>query len=256
MARLEGEAANIAIELDGGVGVIRLDRPRRLNALDDATLLELTEQLEEWEWDGRVRAVLLTSEGRAFSAGSDIKEMAGYDERQLARHQVLGARLCERMTSSRLPIVAAIRGYALGGGLEVALAADLRIAAESAVLGTPEVELNAIPSWGGTQRLPALVGLGRAAQLVLTGEKIDASTALAWGLVNAVVPDDELESRARELCGRLVGFGPVVGTLKALLRQGAAATPPGGLALEALADALASLSPEFKSSVGDFGRSA
>jgi enoyl-CoA hydratase len=256
MTGVEGEAANLAIELDGGVGVLRLDRPHRLNALDDATLLELIDQLEEWEWDGGVGAVLLTSEGRAFSAGSDIKEMAGYDERQLARHQALGARLCGRMTSSRLPIVAAIRGYALGGGLEVALAADLRIAAESAVLGTPEVELNAIPSWGGTQRLPALVGLGRAVQLVLTGEKIDAPTALAWGLVNEVVPDDELEGRARELCARIAGFGPAVGTLKALLRQGAGATPPSGLALEALADALASLSPEFKGSVGGFGRSA
>jgi enoyl-CoA hydratase len=254
MTRVEGETANLAIELDGAVGVLRLDRPHRLNALDDATLLELAERLEEWEWDARVAAVLLTSEGRAFSAGSDIKEMAGYDERQLARHQVLGSRLCDRMTSSRLPIVAAIRGYALGGGLEMALAADLRIAAESAVLGTPEVELNAIPSWGGTQRLPALVGLGRAAQLVLTGEKIDAPTALAWGLVNEVVPDDELESRARDLCRRLAGLGPVVGTLKALLRRGAAATPPSGLALESLADALASLSPEFKSSVGGFGQ--
>jgi enoyl-CoA hydratase/carnithine racemase len=248
------ETANIAIKLDGGVGVIRLDRPHRLNAIDDATLLQLTDQLEAWEWDARVRVVLLGSEGRAFSSGSDIKEMARYDERQLARHQALGARLCERMAASRLPVVAAIRGYTLGGGLEVALAADLRLAGESAVLGTPEVELNAIPSWGGTQRLPALVGLGRALQLVLTGERIDAATALAWGLVNEVVPDDELDGRARELCRRLAGFGPVLGTLKALLRQGAAATPPSGLALEALADALASLSPEFKGSVGGFGR--
>jgi enoyl-CoA hydratase/carnithine racemase len=256
MTGAEGETANVASELDGGVGILRLDRPHRLNALDDATLLELTDRLEEWEWDAQVAAVLLTSEGRAFSAGSDIKEMAGYDERQLARHQVLGTRLCDRMTSSRLPIVAAIRGYALGGGLEIALAADLRIAGESAVLGTPEVELNAIPSWGGTQRLPALVGLGRAAQLVLTGEKIDAATALAWGLVNEVVADDELESHARELCRRLAGLGPAVGTLKALLRRGAAATPPSGLALEALADALASLSPEFKGSVGGFGQQA
>jgi enoyl-CoA hydratase len=251
---VEGTTANIAIEVDGGVGLLRLDRAHRLNALDDATLLELIAQLESWEWDTRVRAVLLGSEGRAFSAGSDIKEMAGFDEHQLARHQVLGTRLCDRMSTSRLPIVAAIRGYALGGGLEVALAADLRVAAESAILGTPEVELGAIPSWGGTQRLPALVGLGRATQLVLTGEKIDARTALAWGLVNAVVPDEELEARARELCGRLARLGATVGMLKALLRRGVAATPPSGLALEALADALSALSPEFKSSIGEFGQ--
>jgi len=254
MAQVEDGTANVLVEFDAGIGLLRLNRPQRLNALDDATVIALTEQLEAWEWDKDVRAVLLTSEGpRAFSAGSDIKEMAGFDETQLARHQALGVRLCERMTSSRLPIVVAIRGYALGGGLEIALAADLRIAGESAVLGTPEVELNAIPSWGGTQRLPAIVGLGRATQLVLTGEKIDAATALSWGLVNAVVRDDELEQRARALCERLAALGPAVGMLKTLLRQGTAATHQSGFALEALADALSAVSPEFKSSVGDFG---
>jgi enoyl-CoA hydratase len=198
----------IRVDRDDAVAVLTVDRQDALNALDVATLTDLRDRLREIAEDGAVRAVILTGAGeKAFVAGADIKYMSGLDVEQAKAWGALGhdaGRLLETMPK---PTIAAVNGFALGGGCELALACDIRYAASGAKLGQPEVNLGIIPGWGGTQRLARVCGLGMAKELIFTGRVIDANEALRIGLVNAV--HDPVLDKARETAGLLASKSPI-----------------------------------------------
>jgi enoyl-CoA hydratase len=200
----------ITVERDGAVALVTIDTPP-MNALSAPLLEELEAEIDGLDADNGARAIVIQGAGeRAFVAGADIKEFpalreAPPDEGGSARGiQKLGA----RMDKARTPFVAAIQGYCLGGGLELAMACDIRVAAEDAQLGQPEIKLGLIPGGGGTQRLPRLVGLGRAMYLNLTGDPIDAQTAYAWGLVERVVPRGDLREAAVGIARTIAARSP------------------------------------------------
>lgn len=201
----------VSSEQDGAVAVVTIDHAP-VNALSAPLLEELEAELERLDQDDSVRAIVLTGAGeRAFVAGADISEFPSLRESSAAEGgsargiQKLGA----RMDAARTPFVAAIHGFCLGGGLELAMCCDIRVASEEALLGQPEIKLGLIPGGGGTQRLPRLVGLGRAMLLNLTGDWIDARTAEQWGLVEKVVPNEELREAALEIARSIAARSPV-----------------------------------------------
>jgi enoyl-CoA hydratase len=210
----------VTTERREAVALVTVDNPP-LNALSSALLEELETEVDALDADDGVRAVVLTGAGdRAFVAGADIKE---FPERREAAEEGGSARgiqrLGHRMDAASTPFVAAIRGYCLGGGLELAMCCDLRVCADDATLGQPEIKLGLIPGGGGTQRLPRLVGHGRAMFLNLSGEFVDAETAYAWGLVERVVPVDDLIDVALALAGRIASQSPhAVAVLRELAR--------------------------------------
>ncbi len=196
--------------MEDGLAEVTVNRPEALNALNLEVLRELRDVLREVEGREDVRAVILTGAGdKAFVAGADIREMLPMRPLETRRFAALGheiTRLLERMEK---PVVAAVNGYALGGGCELALACDLRLASDRATLGLPEVGLGIFPGFGGTQRLTRLVGRGRASELIFTGDPVDAEEAARIGLVNRVVPHGELMEEARRLARRMLERGPL-----------------------------------------------
>lgn len=211
----------ISTEQDAAVAVVTIDNPP-MNALSGPLLEELEAEVERLDADDAVRAIVLKGGGeRAFVAGADIKEFpslreSAVEEGGSARGiQKLGA----RMDAARTPFIAAIHGFCLGGGLELAMCCDIRVAAEGAQLGQPEIKLGLIPGGGGTQRLPRLVGLGRAQLLNMTGDFIDAATAYDWGLVEKVVAPEELVEAALTIARTIAARSPVsIGVLRELAR--------------------------------------
>jgi enoyl-CoA hydratase len=192
------------------IATITVNRPSVRNALNAATVRELADAFEQVKADPAIRVVILTGAGdKAFAAGADISEIAELDEASGAEFSRRGQAVFDSMESLGKPVIAAVNGYALGGGCELALACTLRIAAESAVFGQPEVKLGLIPGYGGTQRLPRLIGKGRALQLLLTGETIPAYDALMLGLVDSVVPLESLLSQAEALAGQIATNAPI-----------------------------------------------
>jgi enoyl-CoA hydratase len=195
---------------DDGLALVAVNRPDKLNALNAATIQRLDEVLREVRADDAVRAIILTGTGeKAFVAGADIAELATMgpiDGVQVSRDGQETFRLLERMPK---PVIAAVNGFALGGGLELALACHIRIASTRAKFGLPEVKLGIIPGYGGTVRLPRLVGRGRALELMLTGDMIDAAEALRIGLVNRVEEPDAVLGAARDMARRMVANGPI-----------------------------------------------
>ena len=176
---------NIVLEKKEGVATIMINRPEVLNALNKATILELTQAVNELEKDKDVRVVILRGAGeKAFIAGADIKEMKDMDVLEAKKFAEMGHRFLRGIQHSRLPYIAMVNGYALGGGCETLMACDICIAAKSAKLGQPEINLGVHPGFGGTQRLPRLVGQMKAKELLFTGRNIDADEALQIGLVN------------------------------------------------------------------------
>ncbi|MBE0567163.1 MAG: enoyl-CoA hydratase/isomerase family protein, partial [Krumholzibacteria bacterium] len=172
-----------------GIAEVTVNRPDKLNALNSALIGELDACMEALAQDGAVRAVILTGAGpKAFVAGADIGELADLTAAAAEKLARRGQALMDRIENLGKPVIAAVNGFALGGGLELAMACSFRYAADTARLGLPETGLGLIPGYGGTQRLPRLVGRGRALELILSGDMIDAPTALALGLVNRVVP--------------------------------------------------------------------
>lgn len=196
---LDFDFSSLSVDIDDdGILTITLNRPDKLNALNEKVLEELAIVLSQAQLDENIRGVLLTGEGKAFCAGADISELAetsattGFD---FAKQGQYVFRLLEALDK---PSIAAVNGYALGGGCELAMAASIRIASDRAHFAQPEVKLGIIPGYGGTQRLSRLVGKGRAIDLCITGRVIDANTANHWGLVTDVVPHEELLNFARE----------------------------------------------------------
>jgi len=203
------EGTNVLKEVSGGVAVLTVNRPEKRNALNAATRSELLAYLDEMKHDPAVRVVVLTGAGdKAFIAGADIGEFAGRSPVDQFR-AMLASPVYSAVDAFPKPIIAAINGYCLGGGLELAMACDIRIAADTAKLGQPEINLGIIPGGGGTQRLPRLVGLGNAFKMLYTGDPIDAAEALRIGLVDEVVPAAELMQRVRALAEKIAGKSPV-----------------------------------------------
>ena len=201
---------NLAYEKRAPLAVITINRPKVLNALNAATLEELSQAFEAAAIDSEVRVILLTGAGgKAFVAGADISEFSALDETSGRAFAERGQALFRRIETLGKPVIACIFGYALGGGCELAMACSLRLAAEDAKLGQPEVKLGIIAGFGGTQRLPRLVGRGAALKMLLSGAMIPASEALRIGLVEEVVPVDRLMARAEELVREIAANAPV-----------------------------------------------
>jgi enoyl-CoA hydratase len=201
---------NILLAISDRVAWIKINRPKKLNALNAAVLQELHETFTALKDNDAVRIVVLTGSGdRAFVAGADISEFSDFSEEEALQLVAEGQeKVFDFIAHFPKPTLAAINGFALGGGLELAMACHLRIAADTASLGLPEVSLGLIPGYGGTQRLPELVGKGRALQMILSGEMISAATALEYGLVNAVVPNEELLKTAAQWASKLLKNAP------------------------------------------------
>ena len=202
----------LSVEIRDGVGHARLDRPHRMNTITDDLLEELEDAVDRFEADDAVRAILITGTGdRAFSAGADIQAMAGGagDVNRAADLSRLGQETFGRLESSPLPVVAGIDGYCLGGGMELAMAADLRVAAERSEFGQPEHDLGLLPGWGGTARLQRIVGLGRAKEIIFTADRYDAETMADYGFVNEVTANEDLDERAFEFARDLAAGPPI-----------------------------------------------
>ena len=201
---------NLLVERDEPVALVTFNRPKVLNALNSETLDEFSQVLRELRDDATIRCVVLTGAGeKAFVAGADIKELAVQTPVSGRNHARRGQQIFDLVENLGKPVIAAINGYALGGGCELAMACTIRLAAETAKIGQPEIELGLIPGYAGSQRLPRLVGKGRALELLLTGEHIDAREAWRIGLVNQVLPPDQLLDKALALARHLGTKAPV-----------------------------------------------
>ena len=201
---------NLLVESREGVAFVTVNRPEKLNALDDRTMEELDAAFAAIAADAGTRGVVLTGAGeKAFVAGADIAELASQSPVEGRERSLRGQRILDRIERLGKPVVAAVNGFALGGGCELAMACHVRLASENARLGTPEVKLGLMCGYAGTQRLPRLVGKGRALEMLLTGDMVDAQEALRIGLVNRVVPREKLLGEAEALVRKMVANGPL-----------------------------------------------
>lgn len=224
----------MTLELEAGIATLTLRRPKQLNALNRAVLTKLTELLEEVAANPEVRVLILCGEGKAFAAGADIKEMQSLSATEAEAFARLGQTAFSKLEQLRVPTIALVQGYALGGGMELAMACDIRLAAQGTKFGQPEVTLGVIPGFGGSQRLPRIIGQGRALNLLLTGELISADAALQIGLVTRVTEPDELYTEGRKLAEQLAGLAPMaLARVKQAVYSGAEVDLPTGLAMEA-----------------------
>jgi enoyl-CoA hydratase len=248
------EFTNTLYEKAEGVATITINRPEVRNALNGPTILELLSRLEDAEKDDNVRAIVLTGTGdRAFCSGLDLNIIRGVSPMKATEHSKLGQHLCNRIEASPKPVVAAVNGYALGGGCELAMACDIRIASEKAQMGQTEINIGLIPGWGGTQRLPRYIGKGIAKEMIFTGRRIDAKTAENLGLVNAVVPSDQLMVKVKELALELAAKPPIAIRLnKALINSSTETYPDVGMMQEAQAFGLATSTEDFNEGVTAF----
>jgi enoyl-CoA hydratase len=201
---------NLLLERQGAVATVTINRPKVLNALNSATIEELGRAMLELQGDSAIRVVVLTGAGdKSFVAGADINELAVQTPTSGRTHAMTGQRVFDFVETLGKPVIAAINGYALGGGCELAMACTLRIAADTARLGQPEISLGLIPGYAGTQRLSRLIGRGRAMDMILTGAQVSADEAQRIGLVNRVVPAAELMAEAGKLAERLALSAPI-----------------------------------------------
>jgi len=224
----------ILYEKSEGVATITINRPEALNAFNADVIHEILHALEDVKADENVRVVILTGAGeKAFSAGADIKAMKGMNALKARELSQMGEKLCSALENLEKPVIAAINGYALGGGLEVAMACDIRIASENAKMGQTEINIGLIPGWGGTQRLTRLIGMTKAKELIFTGKMIDAKTAEQLGLVNMVIPQDKFREAVRQFALELAQKAPVaIRVAKALINKGAEISLDAAIALE------------------------
>lgn len=201
--------SNILVDVQGGVALLTINRPPA-NSLSKATLEELNAAFDALENDPAARAVVITGAGQyVFIGGADINEFVGLDDAGVRASVQRGHALFSKIEHFPKPVIAAVNGVCVGGGNELAMACDIRIAAESAKFGQPEVSLGIIPGWGGSQRLTRLVGKGRALEMMLTGDLVKADDAQRYGLVNKVVPDNEVLTHARNLARKLAMSAPI-----------------------------------------------
>jgi enoyl-CoA hydratase len=224
----------IIYEKSEGIATITLNRPDALNAFSKGVVEEVLQALGDIGSDENVRVAILTGAGeKAFSAGADIKAMKGMNALRARELSLMGQKLCYEIENLEKPVIAAINGYALGGGLEVAMACDVRIAVENARVGQTEINIGLIPGWGGTQRLTRLIGKTKAKELVFSGKMIDAKTAEQLGILNLVVSADKFRETVRQFALELAQKAPVaVKVAKALINKGTDMGLDAALALE------------------------
>lgn len=211
---------NILLETNNNIATITINRPNKLNALNKETIQELHEAFKEADSDKAIKVIIVTGSGeKAFVAGADISEFADFDEKNGGKLAAKGQELLfDYVENLSTPVIAAVNGFALGGGLELAMACHFRLASLNAKMGLPEVSLGVIPGYGGTQRLPQLVGKGRAMEMVMTAGMIDANQALEYGLVNHVTTEEELIPLAEKIAGKIMRNSSVAikGAIKAI----------------------------------------
>ena len=226
--------ALVTVTKDGAVATVTINRPDALNALNEEVLAELEKTITELDADREVLVVVVTGEGKAFVAGADIAAMAEMDGAQARAFAENGQRVFGALERAHFITIAAVNGFALGGGMELALACDIRLASTRAKMGQPEVGLGVTPGFGGTQRLPKLVGPGKAMYLLTTGEQIDGARALELGLVNAVFEPEELLPKVMELAEAVAKKGPTsLAMVKKAAHDGLTLTVEEGCKLEA-----------------------
>ncbi|MCK6478952.1 MAG: enoyl-CoA hydratase-related protein [Planctomycetes bacterium] len=244
----------VLVEKADRLATVTVNRPDKLNALNDAVMGDLERAFAGLAADPGVGAVIVTGAGpKAFVAGADIAELATMTGLSAVGVAARGQSLMQAVEGCGRPVIAAVNGYAFGGGLELALACHLRVFSRTAKVGLPEVGLGLIPGYGGTQRLPRVVGRGRALEMILTGEPVDAETALRFGLANRVVEPEAVLEEARRLAGAILGKGPVALrlALEAVLR-GEEAGPGEGMKAERFLFGLAASSGDMKEGTGAF----
>jgi enoyl-CoA hydratase len=226
------DAPRILTERRGTTLLVTLNAPERRNAIDQQMVSALHTVLDDHAADATLAAIVLTGAGdKAFAAGADIAQLR--DRTAADARKAINSTICNRIEEFPVPVIAAIRGFALGGGCELALACDLRVLGESARMGQPEVKLGIIPGFGGTQRLARRVGVAKAKELCMTGDTIDAAEALRIGLADAVVPHGELHAKVTELAGRIAANGPLaVAEVKRRVPLGQSTTLEHAIALE------------------------
>jgi enoyl-CoA hydratase len=215
------EFENLLFEQRGKFAVVTMNRPKAMNALNDATLGELNKVLDEIGQNAGIKGVIITGSGKAFVAGADISQMVDYNPYQQRQYNKFAQGTFNRIELMDKPFIAAVNGYALGGGCELSMACDIRIASDKAVFGQPEINLGVIPSFGGSQRLPRLVGPGMARELLYTGRMVPAEEAKAIGLVNKVVPAEKLLEESAAMMETIVSkSGIAVGFAKQVISKG------------------------------------
>ena len=226
---------NLLLEVNEGIAIVTLNRPKALNALNAATVYELDRIFDELAKDDNVKAIIVTGSGdKSFVAGADITEMRNYTAVEGRRWGQLAQGVFSKIENTPKPVIAAVNGYALGGGCELAMACDIRIASEKAKFGQPESSLGIPPGFGGTQRLPRLVGKGRAKELLFTADMIDAAEAYRIGLANKVVAPGELINAAKTLAQKIMSRAPIaVQVCKAAVNEGLDVDLDSGIAYEA-----------------------
>ena len=245
---------NVLCDREGFLAIVTVNRPQKLNALDAQTIAELDCCIAGLERDDSVGAIVITGAGeKAFVAGADISVLAKQGVLDGSDNARLGQALTSRIENCKKPVLAAINGFALGGGLELALACDCRFASKNAKLGLPEVSLGIIPGYGGTQRLPRLCGTGVALQLILTGDPVTADEALRIGLVNAVFEQQDLLAQVKAIANKMVSRGPqALALAKQAVRRGMHLSMQDGLSLEADLFGAISSTAEMKEGMAAF----
>jgi len=245
---------HLLVIVKDGVATLTVNRPEKLNALDDHVVDQLHQAARFLEADELVRGIILTGAGaKAFVAGADIGDLAKQGVLEGRRRALKGQAMLRTFETMGKPVLAAVNGYALGGGCEVAMACHIRIASENARFGQPEVKLGITPGYGGTQRLPRIVGKGNALHLLLTGEQIDAAEALRIGLVSKVVPSEHLLAEADQMMRTILANGPLaVKLVMEAVDRGLEMTLEQGLALEADAFGLVAASEDMKEGLAAF----
>jgi len=244
----------LKLDVADRIATITINRPDKLNALNDASMAELGRVIEQIRWDAAVGGAIVTGAGRAFVAGADIAELRAKSATEVHALARRGQEVFRRLETSPKPIIAAVNGFALGGGCELAMACHVRIASESARFGQPEVKLGVIPGYGGTQRLTRLIGRGRALQLLLTGEMIDAVEAHRLGLVNRVVPATEsVVDVARTMLQQMLTNAPLaLAQCIDVVNRGADIPLDEALALEAAAFGLLAATDDMRQGTAAF----
>ncbi len=224
---------NLKINRQQQVAIITINRPEALNALNSETFDELSDALGKLDGDVSVGTIIITGQGKAFVAGADIAQLKKMDAFQAKRFSLKGQRVFDLIESLDKPVIAAVNGFCLGGGCELAMACDIRVASEKARFGQPEVNLGTTPGFAGTQRLPRLVGEGRAKELLMTGDIIDAQAARDIGLVNQVVAAEQLMDAVMALAEKINAKGPVaVSLVKSVVHKGLQVDLSSGSAME------------------------
>jgi len=211
----------IIVEKAGGIGFVRINRPDVYNAVNVEAIVELEHAMQDFNGDREIRVIIVTGEGKAFVSGSDISRLVEMDSIQAREYSQVGQRVLSFIENMEKPVIAAVNGFALGSGCELAMACDMRIASEKAKFGQPEVKLGLIPGHAGTQRLARLVGVAKAKELIFTGETIDAPEALRIGLVNKVVAPEALLDEAKSMAQKIIDVGPTaVRIAKTVINRG------------------------------------